>query len=309
MPEVSVVVASYNCARFLGAALRSVFAQRFDDFELIIVDDGSRDGSRALIAEWQRRHPEKIVVENHPGKENRGIVATYNLGVSRARGRYLAFVEPDDRWSGDFLSNKVRVFENEPAVGVVFSPYKVMQEGLYGLDMVVRQRVLRSEIGIERPFDNFVPLIRFNNVVTFSAFMCRKELWQTCPPPPDASTPFYDWWMLTHLSLRGLFYCDEASVVRWRCAPDTALGERSMARWKQELSAFFPVLFASVAAQRSAMHATRLQAFERYARALPHYLGFLKRPTPGRFLRFLGSEPDWATRSLVSYLVNWLKKS
>ncbi len=308
-PRVSVIVATFNSAGFLDEALRSVFAQSFRDFEVIVVDDGSKDGSRALTARWREREPARLRAITHQGRVNRGIATTYTLGVEHARGEYLAFNEPDDRWSPTYLAEKVALLDKDPRVGVVFSPYRVMHRGLYGYDMVVRQAILRRDFPVDRPFDNFVPLLRFNNVVTFSAFVLRRSLWAHVPAPDDPRTPFFDWWVLVHSSLRSQFYYDRHSEVRWRCAADTTLGKRPFRLYTEELSAYFAQMFASLERLPDFLDAPRRRALERAARALPHYLAFLERPRADAFFRFLRCEPDWALRALASYVVNWLKKA
>jgi glycosyltransferase involved in cell wall biosynthesis len=94
-PRVSIVVPSYNHARFVGEALESAWAQTGVEVELIVVDDGSRDGSPRMIADLleraDRRHCELIV------QENRGAHAAINRGLERARGEYLHILNSDDR--------------------------------------------------------------------------------------------------------------------------------------------------------------------------------------------------------------------
>src|SRR5437867_11499585 len=90
-PRVSVVFPVWNAERYLAGASESVLAQSFADFELLIVDDGSTDGSAALI----RRYPDPRIrrIEN---EKNLGVTRSLNLGLERARGRYAARMDADD---------------------------------------------------------------------------------------------------------------------------------------------------------------------------------------------------------------------
>ena len=90
-PHFSVVIPTYNRAAMLGDALRSLWAQRFTDFETIVVDDGSTDDTAAVLAANEARLT--WVKAGH-----RGPAAARNLGAGRARGRYLAFLDSDDVW-------------------------------------------------------------------------------------------------------------------------------------------------------------------------------------------------------------------
>jgi len=92
-PAISVIVPVYNVERYLRDCLDSVLAQSFDDFEIVIVDDGSTDGSSAIVASYSERYPERI---RSFTKANGGLSDARNFGMDRARGAYFAFVDADD---------------------------------------------------------------------------------------------------------------------------------------------------------------------------------------------------------------------
>src|SRR6266571_6351966 len=91
MPLFSVIIPSFNRVALLGATLESIFAQRFTNFEIIVVDDGSADGTMDYLQSFGTR----ISVLQQP---NRGAGAARNLGARHAQGRYLAFLDSDDLW-------------------------------------------------------------------------------------------------------------------------------------------------------------------------------------------------------------------
>jgi glycosyltransferase involved in cell wall biosynthesis len=91
-PRLSVVVPVYNVADYLAEALDSILAQSYDDLEVVVVDDGSTDGSRARVDRYVERHPNVRLVAS----ENRGLGAARNLGVRHCRGELLAFADSDD---------------------------------------------------------------------------------------------------------------------------------------------------------------------------------------------------------------------
>ena len=94
MPEISVIIPSYNRAMLLGRAVASVQMQNFEDIEILIVDDGSKDNSLEVIAELQRDEP-RIRLVQHP--KNRGEAAARNTGLREARGDFIAFLDSDAR--------------------------------------------------------------------------------------------------------------------------------------------------------------------------------------------------------------------
>ncbi len=120
-PVVSVCICSYNHARFLPQTIDSVLSQTFQDFELIIIDDGSSDNSHAILTDYQKRYPEKIHYQWHEGHANRGISASCNIALGRARGQYFAWLGSDDYWFPEKLAKQVRFLTEHPEVGMVYS--------------------------------------------------------------------------------------------------------------------------------------------------------------------------------------------
>ncbi|MDE2561261.1 MAG: glycosyltransferase family 2 protein [Sphingomonadales bacterium] len=119
IPRVSVVCIFFNEERFLEEAVASVLAQDFTDFELLLVDDGSTDGSTAIAREMAAGRGERIRYLEHPGHANRGMSAARNLGIAHARGEYLAFIDADDVWLPHKLSGQLAILEAHPEAGAV----------------------------------------------------------------------------------------------------------------------------------------------------------------------------------------------
>jgi len=101
MPYFSVIIPAYNRARFLPECLDSVLAQTFTDWECIVVDDGSTDGTRELVAEYVRRDSRF----RYHWQENAGASAARNAGIERARGEWIAFLDSDDWYYPDALAH------------------------------------------------------------------------------------------------------------------------------------------------------------------------------------------------------------
>ena len=119
-PTVSVVICFFDAERFLREAIESVFAQTFGAWELLLVDDGSRDGGPEIAREAVVARPDRVRILEHPGRENRGISASRNRGLEEARGRYVAFLDADDRWVERKLEEQVEILELCPEAAMVF---------------------------------------------------------------------------------------------------------------------------------------------------------------------------------------------
>lgn len=118
-PRVSVIIIFFNSEDYLEEAIASVLAQSFQDFELILVDDGSSDSSSAMARAHAAAQPGKIRFMEHPGHQNRGMSATRNLGLSAARGDYIAFLDSDDRWRPGKLRDQVALLDRHADVAAV----------------------------------------------------------------------------------------------------------------------------------------------------------------------------------------------
>ena len=121
MPTVSVIIATYNHADYLAQAVESVLAQRFADLELLIVDDGSTDGTPGVLAELARRHPGRF---RHVRQPNAGVGAAMNRGLAQTAAPLVAFLDSDDTWSPDHLATLVPMLEKKRPDPSLPSPFQ-----------------------------------------------------------------------------------------------------------------------------------------------------------------------------------------
>src|SRR5579863_3286015 len=103
-PAVTVLIPAYNAAATIERAVDSVLAQTFDDYEIIVVDDGSRDATSAIVANYGN---DKIRLFRLP--QNRGESGAMNEGIAAARGELVAFLDADDEWLPTKLARQVEV--------------------------------------------------------------------------------------------------------------------------------------------------------------------------------------------------------
>jgi peptidoglycan/xylan/chitin deacetylase (PgdA/CDA1 family)/SAM-dependent methyltransferase len=120
-PQVSVVMPVYNAAPFLAEAIESVLCQRSEDWELLIVDDGSTDASHEIAEDYAKTYPYRIRLSRHPDSANHGLSRTLNLGIAQARADILAFLDADDIWLSDRLTHDLDMLRRNPSACGVFS--------------------------------------------------------------------------------------------------------------------------------------------------------------------------------------------
>lgn len=118
MPKISVVIPCYNGEQFITAALESVYSQSFSDYEVIVVDDGSTDGTHGVLAPYSDRL-------RYYHQDNQGLAVARNVGLSLASGDYVTYLDADDIWEPDNLRVKHEVLMQFPDLGGVFSEFSI----------------------------------------------------------------------------------------------------------------------------------------------------------------------------------------
>jgi glycosyltransferase involved in cell wall biosynthesis len=121
-PQVSVIIIFLDAEPFLAEAIDSVLAQSLADWELLLVDDGSRDASPETARLYASARPDRIRYLVHEGRENRGMSASRNLGIRYARGRYLTFLDADDVLLPHALETLAGRLEAEPRAAMIYGP-------------------------------------------------------------------------------------------------------------------------------------------------------------------------------------------
>ena len=123
-PTISLVIPSYNRERFVAAAVQSVLAQSRTDFELIVWDDGSTDGTVAAARAAAGEDPRVRVV----AAEHRGIAPSLNAAIRQTSGQYVGWVDSDDALAPAALAETAAVLNASPTVGMVYTSYVVMND-------------------------------------------------------------------------------------------------------------------------------------------------------------------------------------
>lgn len=126
MKQISIIIAVYNREKYLRECLDSVFAQKFKDFEVILVNDGSTDNSEMIIEEYKKKYQDKVI---YLKKENGGVSSARNLALDHAKSKYVTFLDSDDYVSDDYLSVLFEAAEKYQSEMVVSGQFKVNEEG------------------------------------------------------------------------------------------------------------------------------------------------------------------------------------
>lgn len=115
-PEISVILTAYNAEKYIGKTIESILNQTMSDFELIIINDGSKDETATIIGDYGKKDSRIITITNNP---NKGIAETQNIGLRLAKGKYIASHDNDDLSMSNRLEVQYQFMENHPEVFLV----------------------------------------------------------------------------------------------------------------------------------------------------------------------------------------------
>lgn len=134
---MSIITIFLNAEQFIAEAIESALAQDFHDFEIILVDDGSTDQCTTIAHDYAERYAPTIRYLEHPGHQNRGASASRNLGLSAARGEFVAFLDADDVWEKAKLTEQLAIMHACPELGMVCGAARYWSSWNGGNDEIV----------------------------------------------------------------------------------------------------------------------------------------------------------------------------
>lgn len=165
LPLVSVILPTYNCANFLPDSIRSILLQTCDSYEIIVVDDGSTDDTKAVLYPFMQR------IKYINLGQNKGPSTARNIGIQSAKGKYVAFIDADDLWLPEKLQTDIEYFEMYPEVNLVYSKHIGIDEKGYVHSRGSKRRLPSGNI--------FIQLFSNQNFITTSTVVVQKEVFKT----------------------------------------------------------------------------------------------------------------------------------
>jgi glycosyltransferase involved in cell wall biosynthesis len=119
-PLISVVTVFLNAEKFIEEAIVSVLVQTYDNWELLLVDDGSSDASSRIALRYAEHFPVQVCYLEHSDHQNRGTCASRNLGIGKAKGDYIALLDADDVWFPHKLERQMAILDSNPEAALVY---------------------------------------------------------------------------------------------------------------------------------------------------------------------------------------------
>lgn len=198
MPTVSVVIPTYNSARYVTAAVESVIMQTFRDVEIIVVDDGSTDNTREVIKHYGA--PVRYLYQ-----KNDGVATARNHGIAESRGRYIGFLDADDTWLPRKLERQLAALSEHPEYRLCYSAHTLADSELVPLS-----------VGQSKRYGNALEdlLLRGNVIGSICTVLCERELFAHVGVFDPELSQCADWDMWVRLAtLTEFLYLDEPLVT------------------------------------------------------------------------------------------------
>ncbi len=204
--KFSIVVASYNYASYITQTLNSLLAQTYKNYEIIVVDDGSKDNSVKIIKKYAQKY-KNIFLYQHPKKNNKGLSKTLQLGISKATGDFICFCESDDYWRSDHLEQIFHLITDFPKAKIISNNVELFED--------VNQEILKhmqTIYNLLKSNVNYLNILELpiNPIATFSAVCIKKDILKNCNFNSFIIPAWLDWWLWRQILINTpLYYIPE----------------------------------------------------------------------------------------------------
>lgn len=211
VPQVSVIIPTYNYARFIGEAIESVLAQSYRDFEIVVVDDGSTDQTKEVVS----RFPEV----RYLSQVNKGIAAARNTGLASSQGEYLVFLDADDRLLSRCLEVGVGSLRDNPACAFVSGQWeKIAEDG----------KPLAPLPGFVVKEDHYRAFLNCNYIRTIGQVMFRRSVFDAVSGFDSSAPGCDDIELYLRIARAYPVHCHEGIVVQHRNHSSNTSGDSIM---------------------------------------------------------------------------------
>ena len=210
MPTITVVIPVYNGAQTIRATLESILAQSFQDIEIVVINDGSTDGTAAIV---------EAIIEQYTGcpirlmhYPNRGLAASRNRGIQQSRCELISFVDADDLWTPHKLADQLAALRANPGAAVAYSWTDCID---------LADRVCRRGSHVAAEGQVYDKLLMGNFLDSGSNALFRKQVFKAVGPFDETLTAAEDWDMFLRVALDHTFVAVPKVQVLYRLSPQS----------------------------------------------------------------------------------------
>lgn len=248
-PLVSIITTSYNYEKYIKQTIESVLNQTYENWEYIIIDDGSKDNSINIIKEYSNTN-KKIKLFTHPNHENKGIIESLKLGINNAKGDYIVFLESDDYLSNNYIQKKIDYLLNNKDIKIITNNLELIGSLE---DIIQKSKYLKlvenywKKHNYPHQINNIITI--FNCIPTFSCVMIKTDIIKKCNfnSPKKA---WIDWWLWGQVAYESV-YCIPEQLTYYRIHSDSYINNDNLKRKYTEAYNFFKDFYKIVTKQKS----------------------------------------------------------
>ena len=209
-PLVSVVMPAYNCEKYIVEAIKSVLAQTYENWELLVLDDWSKDNTLQIIKQFSQKDSRIKVI---PNGKNMGVSATRNRGIEFASGDWIAFLDSDDMWKPSKLEKQLKVADNNSA------------EFIFTGVSYINEKSEPFKGTFEVPEKVTYKKLRYQNVISCSSVLVKKKYFENIKMEKDEMHEDYAVW-LRILKLGVIAYGVNEPLLIYRISRNSKSGNK-----------------------------------------------------------------------------------
>jgi len=219
MPLVSILSPTYNHQKYIEQCIASVQMQSYPDWEMIILNDGSTDGTQAVAEKMALKDP-RIHVINQANVGVFRLAETYNKGLHLAKGKYIAILEGDDLWNQDKLSTQVEIMEKDPSIVLTWGKAELINaDNTQSYYVSPEPKNIPTDLFNNIPAGSIIELSLFNAWLPALTIVIRKADLLDIGGFQSRGMPLVDFPTILALSLRGKFFFQNNVLGKWRIYP------------------------------------------------------------------------------------------
>ncbi|MEP6645897.1 MAG: glycosyltransferase [Saprospiraceae bacterium] len=213
---VSIISPTYNHEKYIGQCIDSVLAQTFQDWEMIIVNDGSTDRTAEVIKPYLAKDSRIHLIN----QENVGVFRlgeTYNKAVQVSTGKFIAILEGDDLWEPDKLERQVKTLKADDTISLAWGKAQLVKHDLSSIYHESPNTDLERDLYNNTPRGSILDLYRLGQFIPAVSIVIRRDHLEKIGGFIQApSVPLVDFTTISELSLLGRFYFDDHLLGKWR---------------------------------------------------------------------------------------------
>ncbi len=231
---VSVVIPAFNAEQYLSEAVDSVLLQEMNSVEILIVNDGSTDGTSFLITEYEKQYPGIVRGLEHPGRINQGVSRSRLLGLQEAQGEFIALLDADDSFLPGKMEKQLQVFREHPEVIMCHTAAKVQNENVSGLKAYTARKKDFAPFEENRQYQLLDQPYRLQYCpICNSSVLVRCESMRSAFRAIPQAYQCEDWLTSCLLAQAGSFYYIDEPLVTYRIHADSFTENHSRDQLKQ----------------------------------------------------------------------------